>query len=111
MQQAVAAEKNLPYAFGPPSPEKPSDELLGELLLKANKAAQAREAFAASLKRAPGRTQSLLGQARAESLMGDKAAAANSYGELLQIWKKADPGYAPKEEAQRYVSVSSHTAP
>jgi tetratricopeptide (TPR) repeat protein len=109
MQQAVVAGKDLPYAFGPPSPEKPSDELLGELLLKANKAPQAREAFAASLKRAPRRAESLLGLARAESAMGDKAAAANSYAELLQIWKNADPGYEPKEEAQRLVSIPSHT--
>ena len=110
MQQAVATGKDLPYAFGPPSPEKPSYELLGELLLKANKAPQAREAFEDSLKHAPRRAESLLGLARAESAMGDKAAAANSYGELLQIWKNADPGYAPKEEAQRYVSAPSHTA-
>ena len=110
MQQAIATGKDLPYAFGPPSPEKPSDELLGELLLKANKAPQAREAFEDSLKHAPRRAESLLGLARAESAMGDKAAAVNSYGELLQIWKNADPGYAPKEEAQRYVSAPSHTA-
>jgi predicted Zn-dependent protease len=110
MQQAVATERDLPYAFGPPSPEKPFDELLGELLLKANKAVQAREAFGASLKRAPRRVESLLGLARAESAMGDKAVAANSYFELLQIWKNADPGYAPKEEAQRYVSTTSHAA-
>jgi tetratricopeptide (TPR) repeat protein len=110
MQQAVAAGKDLPYAFGPPSPEKPSDELLGELLLKANKAPQAREAFEASLKRAPRRTQSLLGLARAESTMGDKRAAANSYSELLRIWKNADLGFPPKEEARRYISSPSHTA-
>jgi tetratricopeptide (TPR) repeat protein len=110
MQQAVAAGKDLPYAFGPPYPEKPSYELLGELLLKENKAPQAREAFEASLKRAPRRVESLLGLARAESQMGDKAAATDSYGELLQIWKNADPGYAPKEEARRYVSISSNTA-
>ena len=110
MQQAVATGTDLPYAFGPPSPEKPSDELLGELLLKANMAPQARQAFESSLKRAPRRTQSLLGLARAESALGDKSAAANSYSELLQIWKNADPGYAPREEAQRYVSSSLHTA-
>jgi tetratricopeptide (TPR) repeat protein len=110
MQQAIAAGKDLPYAFGPPSPEKPSEELLGELLLKANKVPQAREAFTASLQRAPRRTESLLGLARAESAMGDKAAAAKTYTELLQIWKNADPDYAPKEEAQRYVSSASHAA-
>ena len=110
MQQAAVNEKGLPYAFGPPSPEKPPDELLGELLLKANKAVQAREAFGASLKRSPKRVESLLGLARAESAMGDKAAAANSYSELLQVWKNADPGYAPKKEAQRYVSIPSQAA-
>ncbi len=110
LQQVVATENDMPYAFGPPSPEKPSDELLGELLLKANKAPQAREAFEASLKRAPRRAESLLGLARAESAMGDKGAAANSYGELLQIWKNADPGYAAKDEAQHYVSAPSHSA-
>jgi len=110
MQQAVATGTDLPYTFGPPSPEKPSDELLGELLLKAHMAPQARQAFKSSLKRAPRRTQSLLGLARAESTMGDKVAATNSYSELLQIWKNADPGYAPREEAQRYISSPSHTA-
>jgi tetratricopeptide (TPR) repeat protein len=103
MRKAVAAGKDLPYAFGPPSPEKPSDELLGELLLKENKASQAREAFEAALKRAPRRTESLLGLARAESAMGNKVAATDNYRKLLQIWKNADPGYAPKEEAQRYI--------
>jgi tetratricopeptide (TPR) repeat protein len=107
MEQAIAAGKDLPYAFGPPSPEKPSEELLGELLLKANKALEAREAFAASLQRAPRRAESLLGLARAEGAMGDKADAANSYAELLEVWKNADPGYAPKEEAERYVSIAS----
>lgn len=68
MQQAVAIGKGLPYAFGPPSPEKPSSELLGELLLKENKAKQAREAFETSLQLAPRRAESLLGLARAESI-------------------------------------------
>ena len=110
MRQAIATGKDLPYAFGPPSPEKPSDELLGELLLKANKASEAREAFAASLQRAPRRAESLLGLARAENAMEDKAGAAKSYAELLEVWKNADPGYAPKEEAQRYVSIASHAS-
>ncbi|MFZ0584364.1 MAG: hypothetical protein WAN72_17525 [Candidatus Acidiferrales bacterium] len=110
MQQAIAAGKDLPYAFGPPSPEKPSEELRGELLLKANKASEAREAFAASLQRAPRRAESLLGLARAESAMGDKADAAKSYAELLEVWKNADAGYAPKEEAQRYISIASHAS-
>jgi tetratricopeptide (TPR) repeat protein len=104
---AVRMGKDLPYAFGPPSPEKPSYELLGELLLKEKKFSAAREAFEASLQRAPLRTESLSGLARAESAMGDKAAATKTYRDLLQIWKDADPDYAPAEEARRNLSTPS----
>lgn len=99
-QRAVALGQALPYAFGPPSPEKPSYELLGDLLLKANRNAPARAAFEASLKRAPQRTESLLGLARAESAMGDKTAAVQTKRRLLEIWKNADPGYRPRNEVQ-----------
>jgi hypothetical protein len=57
--KAAAEEKDLPYAFGPPAPEKPSYELLGELLLKQNRAADAKAAFQSALLRAPNRTQTL----------------------------------------------------
>ncbi len=110
MQQAVATEEGLSYAFGPPSPDKPCGELLGEFLLKAKKAPEARDAFEASLKRAPRRAESLLGLARAEVAMGDKEAAKHSYSELLQIWKNADPGFAPREEARRYLSMPAQAA-
>ncbi len=106
MRQASAIGGDLPYEFGPPSPEKPVDEYLGELLLKQRQPEQARTAFEASLKLAPLRTESLLGLARAETAMGDTTATQNSYRELLRIWKNAEPGYAPKEEALRSVSAT-----
>jgi tetratricopeptide (TPR) repeat protein len=109
-QQAVNLGEKSPYAFGPPSPEKPPCELLGELLLKENRNAPARAAFEASLQHAPQRTESLLGLARAESAMGDKAAAAQTYRQLLEIWKDADPDYAPREEVQRDLSARSDVA-
>jgi len=109
-QQAVAASEELPYAFGPPSPEKPSYELLGELLLKENRSAPARAAFEASLQRAPHRTESLLGLARAESATGDNVAAAGTWRQLLGIWKNADPEYLAQENVQRNLSALSHLA-
>ncbi|MGB9031258.1 MAG: hypothetical protein WCC27_14150, partial [Acidobacteriaceae bacterium] len=109
-QQAVAAGEELPYAFGPPSPEKPSYELLGDLLLKENRNAPARVAFEASLRRAPERTESLLGLARAESAMGDKPKATATYRHVLEIWKNADPDYGPRDEVQRSLSSPSHAA-
>jgi eukaryotic-like serine/threonine-protein kinase len=42
----------------------------------------------------------LLGTARAQS-QTDRAAAARSYEQLLQIWKNADPDFIPAQEARR----------
>jgi tetratricopeptide (TPR) repeat protein len=110
VQRAAATYDGMPFDFGPPATIKPPDELLGELLLKQGKYAQARAAFEASLARAPRRAESLLGLARAESGMGDKAAAADSYRELAGMWKGADPGFAPREEALRYVSGTAQSS-
>lgn len=100
MEQAVASGKDLPYAFGPPDPEKPANEQLGELLLKSGKAAEARAALEVAIARTPNRTQTLLDLARAENAMGDKAAATKTAGLLLKIWRNADPAYAPRKEAE-----------
>lgn len=103
VERAAAAYDAMAFDFGPPVIVKPPQELLGEFLLKENQAPQAREAFEASLKRAPKRAESLLGLAHAESAMGDRAAATASYRELLEMWRNADPGNARVAEARRYV--------
>jgi tetratricopeptide (TPR) repeat protein len=59
-------EEGLPLTFGPPFVDKPSHELLGELLLAAGETEGARKAFRAALDRAPGRRISLEGLAKAE---------------------------------------------
>lgn len=64
-QQAAAQEETLPYAFGPPSPIKPSYELLGELLLQQNRLPEAEAAFHEALLRAPNRRQTLADLQRA----------------------------------------------
>ncbi len=66
-KKAAEAESNLPYAFGPPLPIKPSYELLAELLLKQNHPRDAMEAARLALLRAPNRTQSLALLARASA--------------------------------------------
>ena len=105
-QQAVAIDKGLPYEFGPPSPEKPAQELLGELLLKEERNAEARAAFRASLERAPQRTESLAGLARAQDAMGDKAAAGRTWHRLLAIWKDADAAYVAAQGVPHLPDVS-----
>jgi tetratricopeptide (TPR) repeat protein len=104
VRHAAAAYAGMAFDFGPPETVKPPDELLGEILLSQRKAAEARTAFETSLKSAPRRAESLLGLARAQSALGDGVGAADSYGELLEIWKDADPGYAPLAEAERHVT-------
>jgi hypothetical protein len=42
----------------------------------------------------------LLGTARGQAQI-DPDAAAKSYGELLQMWKSADPDFVPAQEARR----------
>jgi tetratricopeptide (TPR) repeat protein len=104
LREAASAEDALSFEFGPPDVVKPAHELLGELLLAANRPAEARKEFEASLARAPGRAQSLLGLARAASKQGDSAAARKAYGELKMVWTRADSGVAGLQEALQAVS-------
>ena len=72
-QEAVAQLKRIserehamPLEFGPPSIYKPTDELLGELLLELHRSPEAREAFQVALARAPGRRSVVQALARAD---------------------------------------------
>ena len=55
-------------------------------------------AFEASLKRNPGRALSLLGLGRASLAIKDMSRAMAAYGELRQVWKKADKGLPELKE-------------
>lgn len=92
LTKAADAEDVMPYEFGPPVPVKPSRELLGEMLLAMNKPVEAQQAFAAALRRAPGRALSLDGLIRAAEKNGDTAAAAEAKAALKANWHRADSG-------------------
>lgn len=64
LRRAAADEIAMPYDFGPPVIRKPSNELLGEVLLELGQPAEARAAFDAALELAPGRVLSLEGRKR-----------------------------------------------
>jgi len=89
-RQAAVVEASLPFEFGPPVPVKPVNEQVGEMLMDLRRPKEAMEAFEASLKRNPKRALSLLGLARAATLAKDPTTAQRAYGELRDIWKKAD---------------------
>jgi tetratricopeptide (TPR) repeat protein len=89
-RQAAVVEAGVPFEFGPPIPVKPVNEQVGEMLMDLRRPKEAMEAFELSLKRYPRRTLSLLGLARAATAAKDTATAQRAYGELREIWKKAD---------------------
>jgi tetratricopeptide (TPR) repeat protein len=90
-RQAAVVESTLPFEFGPPVPVKPVNEQVGEMLMDLRRPKEAIEAFELSLKRTPKRALSLLGLARAAMAAKDVPTAQRAYGELRDIWKKADP--------------------
>jgi tetratricopeptide (TPR) repeat protein len=53
--QAVSLEDKLPMAFGPPTIDKPTHELLGEFLLRRGRKTEAHTEFEKAIARTPGR--------------------------------------------------------
>ena len=67
MRRATVAEEQMPVPPGPPPLIKPSHELFGEVLLRADRREEAAEQFAAALFRHPGRTLAARGLEEARS--------------------------------------------
>ncbi len=80
----------MPVDFGPPTVDKPANELLGEILLASGDPSGAKVAFETALARTPRRTTSLLGLSRAATRLHDEATAARAREELRAIWQHAD---------------------
>src|SRR5690606_17309944 len=66
-------------------PLAPARELLGEMLLEANRPAAALAAYEAAIKKDPNRFRGLYGAARAADAAGDRARAKTYYSELLKV--------------------------
>ena len=85
LSQAAAGERASPMEFGPPSLDKPANELLGEVLLAHGRAKEACEAFQAAQVLAPGRGQSLIGLAKCAGQMGNKELADSTDARLTKV--------------------------
>ena len=72
LRQAVTVEEALPVAFGPPTIDKPTHELLGEFLLRRGKKDEARAEFEKALARTPGRRLAAQGLEAASAGAGGK---------------------------------------
>ncbi len=107
IRRASETYSRMPFAFGPPVTIKPPEELMGEVLLAKGDAAAALPFFRQSLRRAPLRSISLAGLARAQHLTGDDVSARKTYQQLLACWHSADPGLPSLEEAQTFVATNA----
>ena len=103
MKKATALEEETSAPYGPPHLIKPTHELFGEILLRAEKPADAAAQFKIALLRQPNRARSLLGAARAAAQSGDQAGAAATYSALLEQWKQADENLPELREARDYL--------
>lgn len=103
MKRATVLEEDMSPPSGPPSLIKPSHELFGEILLRANRPKEAAQAFQTALARQPNRVRALLGAARAADKSGDTKTATESYAKLLKICSKADTRTKDLIEAQDYL--------
>jgi tetratricopeptide (TPR) repeat protein len=85
LSQAAAGEHASPMEFGPPSLDKPANELLGEVLLEHGRAKEACEAFESAQVIAPGRGQSLIGLAKCARQLGNQELAASTDARLAKV--------------------------
>jgi tetratricopeptide (TPR) repeat protein len=77
LSQAAGLEERLPIAFGPPTIEKPTHELLGQFLLRHGRAGEARVQFEKALTRTPGRRVARQGWRAAEAVASPSLAAVD----------------------------------
>jgi len=103
LRDAADQEDKTEKSAVTPGPLAPARELLGEMLLEANRPQEALAAFLASTKKEPNRFRGVYGAARAAELLGDKAKARQYYAQLLAISQRADSERPELQEARKFV--------
>jgi len=101
MQEATKLSESMPPPSGPPSVSKPTFELFGEILLRADRPKDAAEQFSISQKRHPNRASTLLGLARAAMKNRSKDVATHFYTELFRQWNHADALLSDLQEVKQ----------
>jgi predicted Zn-dependent protease len=90
LAKATTDEDTMPIAFGPPVIVKPSHEVYGEVLLSLGRHQEAMAEFEKALERAPRRSLSLAGLARASLKAGNMETVERACAELGMIYSGAD---------------------
>jgi tetratricopeptide (TPR) repeat protein len=100
-ESAENAQTRIAYSE-PPTYGRPEQESIGYALLKAKRFDQARAAFEKELKERPKSGHALYGIAMSYEESGNRAAAAQAYGEFLASWAQADADLAMVQHAQAW---------
>ena len=105
MELAANMEDATEKSAVTPGPLSPARELLGEMLLKMNKPAEALAQFEATLQKEPRRFRSLYGAAHAARLSRSTDLSQKYFGELLAVCVHTDtPGRPEIREARAAVA-------
>lgn len=103
MRRAAEIEATTDKEAVTPGEVLPAGDLLGDLLLEANRPDEALAAFEAVLTASPNRFNTLFGAAHAAERMGNTPKARDYYSQLLASASAADPGNARLEHARSYL--------
>lgn len=89
-EAAVTREEETPFGFGPPVPAKPALELLGELLSRHGRHADAVPILEAALRRTPRRARTLIAQLEAAKATADSGLTERALTELRAVSSRSD---------------------
>jgi len=106
LKAAADAEDATDKSAVTPGPLAPARELLGYMLLDANRPKEALVAFEATMKKEPNRFRGAYGAAKAAEAVGDRAKAKTYYQELLTIAKDADTERPELAAARKFVGTA-----
>jgi tetratricopeptide (TPR) repeat protein len=106
MEEAMAKEKDMHPAYGPPEPIVPPFELYGYVLLESGRAEEALPVFEEMLVRMPNRALAILGAARSAEKLGRREVAGKHYQALRSMWSEGEKTRR-LEEAERFLGETS----
>jgi hypothetical protein len=103
LRAAAAAEDATDKSAVSPGPLAPARELLGYMLLEAERPVDALVEFEATIKKEPNRFRGLYGGARAAEAAGQRARAIALYKQLLQVASDADTNRPELQHARNVI--------
>jgi hypothetical protein len=103
LRAAANAEDATDKSAVSPGPLAPARELLGYMLLEAERPADALVEFEATIKKEPNRFRGLYGGARAAEAAGQRARAVALYKQLLQVASDADTNRPELQHARNVI--------